>query len=60
MANKTAAGAIEGARKQLGELRSFVIEKKLVTIPGQEEARVAETLPYERWKCSIHPHPGTI
>ena len=57
-ADKMAGSPIEGARKQLGELRSFVLEKKLVSIPGQEQARVAETLPYERWNQASIRIPG--
>ncbi len=45
-AHKPVGGAVEIARKQLGELRSFIVEKKVVTIPGPEEARVAEAPPY--------------
>jgi len=56
--DKTPGSPVEEARKQLGELRSFVLEKKLVSIPGQEQARVAETLPYERWNQASIRIPG--
>ena len=49
---------IEGATRQLDELRSLVVEKKLVTIPGQEQARVAESPPYERWNTASINIPG--
>ena len=57
-ANKMSSSPVEGAAKQLGELRSFVVEKKLVSIPGQEQARVAESLPYERWNLAYIRIPG--
>ncbi len=57
-ADKASGGPIEGATRQLGELRSFVVQKKLVTIPGPEQARVAESLPYERWNAASIRIPG--
>ena len=39
-------------------LRAFVVEKALVTIPGPEQARVAETLPHERWNAASIDIPG--
>jgi hypothetical protein len=57
-ANKMAGSPVDGATEQLGELRSFVVEKKLVSIPGQEQARVAESLPYERWNAAYISIPG--
>jgi uncharacterized protein (DUF885 family) len=57
-ANKVAGTPVEGATEQLKELRSFVVEKKLVSIPGQEQVRVAETLPYERWNAASIRIPG--
>jgi len=57
-ADKMPGSPIDGATKQLGELRSFVLEKKLVSIPGQEQASVAETLPYERWNQASIRIPG--
>ncbi len=47
-ADKMSGSAVEVATKQLGELRYFLDEKNLVTIPGPEQARVAESPPYER------------
>ena len=41
----TAAGLIEDTRRNLEVIRSFVIDRKLVTIPSEVRARVAETLP---------------
>lgn len=57
-ANKPTGGAVEGARKQLGDLKSFIIENKVVTIPGTEEARVAEAPAYRRWNFAYINIPG--
>jgi hypothetical protein len=57
-ANKPTGGAVEGARKQLGELKSFILEKKIVTIPGTEEAKVAEAPAYRRWNFAYINIPG--
>jgi uncharacterized protein (DUF885 family) len=46
------------ARKQLGDLKSFIQEKKLVTIPGTEEARVDEAPAYRRWNFAYINIPG--
>lgn len=48
-ADKAKGGAVEGARAQLTGLRQFVLDKNLVTIPGEEQALVAEAPPYQRW-----------
>jgi uncharacterized protein (DUF885 family) len=48
-ADKPQGGAVEGARAQLDQLRQFIIDKDLVTIPGTEKALVAEAPPYQRW-----------
>jgi hypothetical protein len=57
-ADKMSGTPVEEATRQLGDLRSFVVEKKLVTIPGSEQARVAESLPYERWNFAYIRIPG--
>lgn len=57
-ANKPTGGAVEGARKQLGEIKSFILEKKVVTIPGTEEAKVAEAPAYRRWNFAYINIPG--
>jgi hypothetical protein len=56
--NKPTGGAVEMAGKQLGDLRSFILEKKLVTIPGTEEAKVAEAPAYRRWNFAYINIPG--
>jgi hypothetical protein len=45
-AKKPEDGAVAGARRQLPELRAFVAEKGLVTIPGPEQALVEAAPPY--------------
>ncbi|MGH9882529.1 MAG: DUF885 domain-containing protein, partial [Pyrinomonadaceae bacterium] len=56
--NKPTAGPVEAARKQLTELKAFITEKKLVTIPGTEEALVAEAPAYRRWNFAYINIPG--
>lgn len=57
-AHKPTGGAVEMARRQLGDLKSFILEKKVVTIPGTEEARVAEAPAYRRWNFAYINIPG--
>ncbi|MEO6191829.1 MAG: DUF885 domain-containing protein [Thermoanaerobaculia bacterium] len=55
---KPAEGPVEAARRQLAGLRRFVEEQGLVTIPGEEEARIAEAPPYQRWNSAYIDIPG--
>jgi hypothetical protein len=57
-ANKPSGGSVEGARAQLAELRQFVNDKKLVSIPSQEQALVAESPPYNRGNFAYISIPG--
>jgi hypothetical protein len=57
-ADKPSGGSVEGARAQLAELRQFVIDKKLVSIPSQEQALVAESPPYNRGNFAYISIPG--
>jgi hypothetical protein len=57
-ADKPRGGAVEGARAQLDQLRQFVIDKQLVTIPGEEKALVAEAPPYQRSNFAYIDIPG--
>jgi uncharacterized protein (DUF885 family) len=57
-AAKPEAGAVEGARHQLTDLKAFIMAKDLVTIPGPEEARVRESPPYRRWNFAYIDIPG--
>jgi len=59
MANrKPPGGPVESARQQMLESRAFLIEKDLVSIPGNEEALVAEAPPYARSNSAYINIPG--
>ena len=55
---KPPGGAVETARQQLAELRAFVVEQDLVSIPGTEEALVRESPPYARSNAAFINIPG--
>lgn len=57
-ADKPSGGAVEGARAQLGALRQFVVDHDLVSIPGTEQALVAEAPPYQRSNSAYIDIPG--
>ncbi len=57
---KPAQGPVAAAREQLGSLKQFVVENDLVSIPGPEEARVAESPPYMRWNAAYIDIPGPL
>ena len=57
-ADKPQGGAVEGARAQLAELRQFVVDKDLVTIPGPEQAKAEEAPPFNRWNFAYIEIPG--
>lgn len=57
-AEKPAGGPVEAARGQLAGLRRFLEEKELVTIPGDEQALIAEAPPYQRWNAAYIDIPG--
>ena len=57
-ARKPEGGPVAAARRQLAELRRFVEEQGLVSIPGDEEARIAEAPPYQRWNAAYIDIPG--
>src|SRR5262249_36035060 len=57
-AKKPAGGPVEAAKKQLPTLKAFIQQKDLVTIPGPEEAQVAEAPPYRRWNFAYIEIPG--
>ncbi len=57
-ANKPVGGAVEAARKQLADLKAFINEKKIATVPGTEEALVAEAPAYRRWNFAYINIPG--
>jgi uncharacterized protein (DUF885 family) len=49
---------IEAATKQLVELRKFVQEKDIVSVPGTEECKVAQAPPYKAWNFAYIEIPG--
>ena len=55
---KPSGGPVEGARRQLSELKAFITEQDLMTIPGTEEAKVAKSPPYQRWNLAYIRNPG--
>jgi Uncharacterized protein conserved in bacteria len=57
-AAKPPGGAVEGARRQLHDLKAFILAKELVTIPGAEEVHVAESPLYKRWNLAYIDIPG--
>jgi len=57
-ADKPREGSVEAAREQLKELRQFIVQKDLVTIPGEELAKVDEAPPYARSNFAYINIPG--
>ncbi|ADE14525.1 protein of unknown function DUF885 [Nitrosococcus halophilus Nc 4] len=55
---KPEKGPVEEARRQLQELKAFVIAKDLVTIPGTEQAQVEPSPPYMQWNFAYIDIPG--
>ncbi|HKS56039.1 MAG TPA: DUF885 domain-containing protein [Steroidobacteraceae bacterium] len=57
-ADKPTGGAVEGAREQLAQLRQFITDHEVVTIPGPEEAKVMEAPAYRRQNFAYINIPG--
>ena len=57
-AHKPEGGAVEGARRQLAELREFIVAKHIVSIPNDEVPQVAEAPPYNRSNFAYINVPG--
>jgi len=57
-ANKPKGGFIEEARAQVAELKKFVQDNNVVSIPSNEEALVAEAPPYNRSNAAFIQVPG--
>jgi uncharacterized protein (DUF885 family) len=57
-ATKPEGGSVEGARKQLEELRAFVRDRKIATLPTEEQALVGESPPYNRGNFAYIQVPG--
>lgn len=52
------ANLVEAAAKQLGDLRGFVQQNDIVSIPGTEELKVAQAPPYKAWNFAYINIPG--
>ena len=57
-ADKPKGSPLDAAREQLKELRAFVTDNQIVSIPGTEEAQVDEAPPYQRWNFAYINIPG--
>jgi hypothetical protein len=57
-ADKPEGNVLDAARQQLSDLKKFILEKNIVTIPGPEEAKVGEAPPYKRWNFAYINIPG--
>jgi uncharacterized protein (DUF885 family) len=57
-ASKPQGGSIAEARRQLPELRQFLIDNEVVSIPGEELALVEEAPPYNRQNAAYIDIPG--
>jgi len=55
---KPAGGPVAAARVQMAETRAFLVEQDLVSIPGDEQALVAEAPPYARSNSAYINIPG--
>lgn len=56
--DKPEGGPVAGARRQLPMLKQFLIDKDIVSIPGEEEALVEESPPYNRQNSAYIDIPG--
>lgn len=56
--NKPSGGAVEGARAQLAGLKQFITDHHIVTIPGDEQAQVAQAPPYNAQNFAYIDIPG--
>lgn len=57
-ANKPEGGTVEAAKRQLVDLKAFVAAHNIASIPSTEEAKVAESPPYQRWNFAYIDIPG--
>ncbi|WP_420607968.1 DUF885 domain-containing protein [Novosphingopyxis sp.] len=57
-ADKPVGGPVAEARRQLPQLRQFLIDHDIVTIPGTEQAKVEESPPYNRQNSAYIDIPG--
>ena len=49
---------VEAATAQLADLRRFIQDKDIVSMPGTEEAKVAQAPPYKAWNFAYINIPG--
>lgn len=52
------ANLVDAATKQLADLRKFIQEKDIVSVPGTEECKVAEAPKYKAWNFAYINIPG--
>ena len=52
------ADVVQAATAQLGDLRKFIQDNDIVTIPGTEEAKVGLAPPYKAWNFAYINIPG--
>ncbi|CAN5411326.1 DUF885 domain-containing protein [soil metagenome] len=52
------ADVVAAAATQLADLRKFLQEKDIVTVPGTEECKVAQAPPYKAWNFAYINIPG--
>ena len=57
-ANKPEGGAVEGARNQLPQLKQYIADHNIVSIPGTEEVLVKEAPSYKREDFAYINIPG--
>ena len=57
-AEKPSQGPVAAAQEELAMLKAFVQAEDLMSIPGPEEALVAEAPPYKRWNQAYIEIPG--
>ncbi|MGH9382564.1 MAG: DUF885 domain-containing protein [Thermoanaerobaculia bacterium] len=57
-ADKPEGSVVAAAQEQLATLKRFLIQHDSVSIPGTEEARVAEAPPFNRWNFAYIEIPG--
>lgn len=57
-ADKPEGSVVQAAQQQLATLKRFLIGRDVVSIPGTEEALVAESPPFNRWNLAYIEIPG--
>nr|MBA3786907.1 DUF885 domain-containing protein [Acidobacteriota bacterium] len=58
-ANKApGSNVVEAATNQLSDIRKFITDKDILTIPGTEQAKVAQSPPYKAWNFAYINIPG--